>query len=184
MIVRVLVEGTSDVPIVREVFVRGLGQTQGSNFQVFWHRGKGRLPADPAAPPSPRDTSLLGLLPAKLRALGKADPNDPVVVLLDADRDDCVTLKAQLITMLGDLGTRPNEVLFRIAVEELESWFLADIPAILNAYPSANTPTLRAVPIDGVVGAWEELAKALGLDPSQCTGADKEDWAREISPYL
>lgn len=182
--IRVLVEGTSDVPTVREVFVRGLGQVQGSDFQVFWHRGKGRIPNDLTAPPSPRDATLLGLLPAKLRAFGKANPNDPVVVLLDADRDDWRTLRAQLVAALAATAPRPNEVLFRIAVEEIESWFIADTAAVLQAFPAANIPALAAIPVDAVVGAWEELAKALGLNPDNCTGADKEDWAREISPFL
>lgn len=35
MILRVLVEGTSDVPVVREALVRGLGRVQGTDFQVF-----------------------------------------------------------------------------------------------------------------------------------------------------
>ena len=119
--IRVLVEGTSDAPTVREVFVRGLGRVQGTDFQIFWHRGKGKLPPVLTAPPSPRDESLLGLLPAKLRAFGKANPNDPVVVLLDADRDDWRLLRNQLIATLAAMTPRPNNVLFRIAVEELES---------------------------------------------------------------
>lgn len=184
MIVRVLVEGTSDVPTVREVFVRGLGQVQGSDFQIFWHRGKGRLPNNLTAPPAPRDATLLGLLPAKLRALGKASPNDPVVVLLDADRDDWRALKTELVLVLAATAPRPNTVLFRIAVEEIESWFIADTAAVQRAYPKANVSALAAIPVDTVVGAWEQLAKALGLNPANCTGADKEDWAHDISPFL
>ena len=182
--VRILVEGTSDVPTVREVFVRGLGTVQGSDFQVFWHRGKGQLPADVTAPPSSRDTSLLGLLPAKLRAFGKADCRDPVVVLLDADRDNWRNLRSRLDAMLTTIVPRPNDVLFRIAVEEIESWFIADTAAVQQAYPAANIGALTAIAVDSVVGAWEELAKAIGLDPANCSGADKEEWAREIAPHL
>ncbi len=184
MIVRVLVEGTSDVPTVREVFVRGLGQVQGVDFQVYWHRGKGHLPGNIASPPSPKDETLLGLLPAKLRAYGKASPKDPVVVLLDADRDDWRVLKSQLERALAMTVPHPTVVLFRIAVEELESWFIADTAAVRRAYPTANIAALSAIPVDSVVGAWERLAESLGLNPANCTGADKEDWAREISPYL
>ena len=108
MIVRVLVEGTSDVPTVREVFVRDFGQVQGSDFQIYWHRGKGRLPQDLAAPPNARDATLLGLLPAKLRAYGKASPDDPVVVLVDADRDNWKMLKAQLDAVLAATAVDPK----------------------------------------------------------------------------
>jgi hypothetical protein len=184
MIVRVLVEGTSDVPTIREIFVRGFGQVQGSDFQVYWHRGKGHLPSNPSAPPNPRDATLLGLLPAKLRAYGRASPDDPVVVLVDADRDDWRALKATLDGTLAAITPRPNRVLFRIAVEEIESWFIADVPAVQKAYPAANISLLAGIPLDSVVGAWERLAEALGLDPNSCSGADKEDWAREISPFL
>ncbi len=184
MILRVLVEGTSDVPVVREALVRGLGRVQGTDFQVFWHKGKGQLPANPIGPPAARDETLLGQLAAKLRAFGRNDPGSPVVVMLDADRDNCLTLKNSLITMLGHLPHRPRDVIFRIAVEEMESWFIADTAAVQKAYPTVNLGILTAIAPDAVVGAWEQLAQALGLNPDLCTGADKEDWAKTISPHL
>jgi len=184
MILRVLVEGTSDVPVVREALVRGLGRVQGTDFQVFWHKGKGRLPANPLGPPPARDETLLGQLAAKLRAFGKNDPRSPVVVIVDADRDDCLALKASLVTMLGGLPYRPRNVIFRIAVEEMESWFIADTTAVQRAYPAVNLGVLSAIAPDAAVGAWEHLAQALGLNSGLCTGADKEDWAKAISPHL
>jgi len=184
MILRVLVEGTSDVPVVREALVRGLGQVQGTDFQVFWHKGKGRLPTSPFGPPAARDETLLGQLPAKLRAFGESDPGSPVVVLVDADRDNCLALKASLMAMLGVLPQRPRNVIFRIAVEEMESWFIADTTAVQSAYPTVNLGVLAAVAPDAVVGAWEHLATAMGLNAGLCTGADKEDWAKAISPHL
>ena len=92
MILRVLVEGTSDVPVVREALVRGLGRVQGTDFQVFWHKGKGRLPANPLGPPAARDETLLGQLAALIVSLGvglasglmparRAAALDPVVAL-------------------------------------------------------------------------------------------------------
>jgi hypothetical protein len=184
MILRVLVEGTSDVPVVREALVRGLGRVQGTDFQVFWHKGKGKLPANPIAPPAPRDETLLGQLAAKLRAFGKNDPCSPVIVIVDADRDDCLTLKHSLVALLGKLPHRPNDVIFRIAIEEMESWFIADTAAVQTAYPTVNLAVLTPIPPDAVVGAWEKLAQAIGLNPALCTGADKEDWARAIVPHL
>jgi hypothetical protein len=184
MILRVLVEGTSDVPVVRETLVRGLGRVQGTDFQVFWHKGKGRLPTNPMAAPAPRDETLLGQLAAKLRAFGRSDPGSPVLVVVDADQDNCLALKASLTAMLGGLPHRPREVIFRIAVEEVESWFIADTAAVQRAYPAVNLGVLMAIAPDAVVGAWEQLADALGLNSDLCTGADKEDWAKAISPHL
>ena len=182
--IRVLVEGTSDVPIVREALVRGMGRVQGTDFQVYWHKGKGRLPVNPLGAPAARDETLLGQLAAKLRAFGRNDARSPVVVMVDADRDDCLTLKNSLVTMLGQLAHRPRDVVFRIAVEEMESWFIADTAAVQQAYPAVNLGVLTAIPPDAVVGAWEQLAQALGLNSGLCTGADKEDWAKAISPHL
>ena len=179
-----LVEGTSDVPTVREVMVRGLGRVQGSHFQIYWHRGKGRLPSNIHGLPELRDQTLLGQLPAKLRAFGKGEPQSPVLVLIDADRDNCVALKASLLNMLNSLTARPQTVIFRIAVEEIESWFIADVAAVMCAYTTVNSAVLNAVAPDAVVGAWETLATALGVDPNKCSGADKEEWAKMISPYL
>lgn len=182
--IRVLVEGTSDLPTVSEIFVRGFGYVHGSNFQVHWHRGKGRLPTNPNLKPLPTEQSLLGQLPAKLRAFGKSDKKSPVIVLLDADRDDPTMLAWQIYRTVASTSPRPEKVIVRVAVEEIESWFVADIPAVLAAYPAAKVGPLAAIPPDAIIGAWEELAKALGLNPQLCTGADKEEWAKAISPYL
>jgi hypothetical protein len=37
---------------------------------------------------------------------------------------------------------------------------------------------------DSVIGAWECLAATLGKDPKDCAGADKSEWATQISPFL
>lgn len=182
--VRILVEGISDVPLVREIMVRGFGLVQGTDFQIFWHRGKGRLPRDPDARPPQHESTLLGLLPAKLKAFGKADPNSPIVVLLDVDSDDCRSLRAALQSVYQATSNAPKTTLFQIAIEELESWFIADVNAVSAAFPFANVNILVAIPPDAIVGAWEKLAEALGQRPHECSGADKEDWSREISPYL
>lgn len=61
-------------------------------------------------------------------------------------------------------------MLFRLAIEETESWFIADVDAVLAAYPKAQTQRLRRIVADDIVGAWEELAAALGLKNSEVTG--------------
>ncbi len=184
MIVRVFVEGISDLPTVREIFVRGLGQVQGSTFQVFPHRGKGKLPSDIRGKPNALDTTLLGQLPAKLRAYGRSKPDDPVLILIDLDRDNHRNMLSKLKKSLKKIHPKPKMILFRFAVEEVESWFLADSDAIKKAYPHADMSIVHAVSPDEIVGAWETLARSLKLDPSICTGVEKEEWAIEISPHL
>jgi hypothetical protein len=119
-----------------------------------------------------------------LRAYGRSKPDDPVLVLIDADRDNVRALHRELQESLLQIRPKPKMIMFRIAVEEIESWFISDPLAIQNAYPHANVPALRAIRPDEVVGAWEALATSLSLNPSDCTGVEKEEWAKEISPYL
>jgi hypothetical protein len=184
MVLHVLVEGTSDVPALREILTRRIGLTGGSDFVIHPHKGKGSIPPNPLDRPSPWEQKLLPLLPSKLRAYGKNSPEHAVVVVVDADRDNCQALKQSLVTLYQTTNPRPAKVLFRIAVEEMESWFIADTNALVQAYPGAQIANLAFVPPAAVVGAWEELARALGLDPSRCSGADKEEWAKTISPHL
>jgi hypothetical protein len=107
-----------------------------------------------------------------------------VVVLVDADDMQCETLKADLIELHRKLRFRPSCALFRIAVEEIESWFIADPDAIKQAYPRAKTSLLDGIKPDSVVGAWELLARSLGRKPEDCSSADKHEWATKIAPYL
>jgi hypothetical protein len=86
---------------------------------------------------------LTGRLTGYSSWIGRADTK--VVVLIDRDNDDCIALKSVLEKASADAGLRtfsaagdgPRDgmVLNRIVVEELEAWFLGDIPALRAAYP-------------------------------------------------
>jgi len=177
MFLEILVEGSTDVPTIREVLLR--------HFRIHPHKGKGKLPQKPSAHPKRR--GLLDQLPAKLRAYSHLPSGYCVVVLVDADNDDCKELKQSLVELYQTLGKykRPVCVLFRIAVEETESWFLADKNAIRAAFPHANLNRLpKKKSPDSIVGAWEKLAEVLGKNPTECDGKDKFEWAAAISPHL
>lgn len=117
---------------------------------------------------------LLGKLPGRLRAYKKWIPRDyRIVVLIDRDRDDCMVLKRQMETIAIEAGlstksSSPNDdtfqVLNRIAIEELEAWFLGDVEALAAAYPGVPL-TLGAKERyrdpDAVVNAWEALERVL-----------------------
>lgn len=179
----ILVEGASDVPAVRDVLARRFGLVENVNFRIHKHKGRGNLPNDLLGQPDPKQQTLLHLLPAKLRGWSYFGDDACVVVLIDADDDPCHDLLAQLNAMLARLPKRPPRVLFRLAIEETESWFIADVDAVLAAYPKARTQKLRRIAPDDVVGAWEELAAALGIN-SVVAGTDKYAWAERISPHL
>lgn len=185
--IEVLVEGSSDVPATREILKRQLGLEEDREFRIHPHRGKGKLPVNPLKRPEPGHDFLLTQLPLKLRNYGRMASSTfspAVVVLVDADRQDCKTLKNSLLDMLRELDYKPRHVLFRIAVEETESWFLAQPEAVRAAYSRANLSALRGIAPDAVCGAWQRLAEALGLNPKDCDGQDKHEWATAIAPHL
>jgi Domain of unknown function (DUF4276) len=181
----VLVEGESDAPVVREIMCRRFGLVEHEHFWIRPHRGRGSIPANLLAPPDPRHRGLLDQLPAKLRAFGKyLDESTVVLVLLDVDQEPCAALLARLKAMLSSLPVRPPRVLFRLAIEETESWFLADPPAVKAAFSRASTGRLRRVQPDSIVGASEVLASSLGVASRDITGQLKFSWASRIAPHL
>ncbi len=180
----VLVEGAADVPVLREVLTRRFGLVEGAQFRLHAHRGRGTLPADVLSQPPPHKLGLLDQLPAKLRGWSWLGPQACVVVVVDADNDDCKELLRRLHDMLVRLPKRPARVLFRLAIEETESWFLADRSAIERAYPKARLAKLMRMQPDAVVGAWEVLANVIGMRPDRVSGLDKFEWANRIAPHL
>lgn len=181
----VLVEGVSDAPTVREVLQRKFGLREGEHFRIHPHKGKGKLPGNPLSKPNIKHQGLLDQLPSKLRGFGKSLPEHAaILVVVDVDDRPCQEFLAELRAMLAVLPTKPM-VLFRLAIEETESWFIADIAALQAAYPGkVKIGGLRGITPDAVVGAWEVLARALGLDPKMVGPVGKLDWATKISPHL
>lgn len=185
MFLEILLEGAADVPAVKIILERRFALIEGRDFRLHPHHGRGRIPENPNRPPDPRHRGLLDQLPAKLRGYSSLPEGYCVVVLVDADQDDCRQLKASLIELYRLLPKRPNCVLFRIAVEETESWFLADRDALNAAYPrNEMTKLLKDYRPDAAIGSWEKLARVLGRRPEDCIGGDKKEWARNITPHL
>ena len=183
---RVLVEGESDVPVVREALSRGLAMKH-EDYRIFPHRGRGTVPRDPHRDPARANRTLLAQLPAKLRAWGKESTEGYVIsvlVLVDADDDDCRELKQSILELIAKLEGPMPRVIVRIAVEETESWFLAQPEAVRRAYPRANVAQMRRIEPDAICSAAERLAESLGLDPTVLTGAQKVAIAEAIAPHL
>lgn len=183
MMFHVLVEGTSDEPTVEEILRRRFGLVRGSQYQVHPHGGKGQLPTDLDAEPETSERTLLGLLPATLRAFGKQGGDFCLVVLVDQDDDDCHVLKQSLVQAWQHVTPRPTKVIFRIAMEETESWFLADRKAVKQAYARINWRPVPKLPPDQIDDPSDVLAHVLGV-PLPCTGLDKAEWAKRIAPKL
>jgi hypothetical protein len=175
MIVRVLVEGPSE-----DVLLRGWAPRAfpGHEFRVHPHGGKGSLPRA-GRTPDRKKTGLLDLLPVTLTSLARARPDDAVVVLVDADDDDCAMLLADLKRMAADLEARPKRLVFRIAIEETEAFYLGDLRALRAAFPEANMAEARTYAPDSVVGTAELFARIVNDG-----GLNKTWWAEEMAPRL
>lgn len=159
MIVHYLVEGESEAAFLDGWLPRAL---PGHVHRVYPHEGKGSLPGKLNAPPNPERRQLLDQLPAKLRAYGASlDPNtDRVLVLVDADADDCVSLKQRLHAALQKCNPRPHAMI-RIAVEETEAFYLGDPKAIRAAFKVFDQKAYATYKQDSICGTWEVFQRVI-----------------------
>jgi hypothetical protein len=192
----ILVEGQCELTALSILMAKIVGEYQNPHtWKIHKHQGLGKLPDNLTQAPNIRDKSLLHNLPAKLIAYGKENNADlVVVVLVDLDdRVDCLAFKNELVAVLSVCEQKPR-VLFRIAVEELEAWYLGDAFALASAYPNLDQKMLAAYVQDSQIGTWEMLAKTIhpgGLDTLLAKGKrsplvleEKLKWTRTICRYL
>lgn len=142
-------------------------------------------------------TDLLLNLENRLKGYRHWIPNDwRIVVLVDEDRQDCMELKKKLETAATAAGliTRSTArggafvVLNRIAVEELEAWFLGDVEGLCAAFPRvptslANRENFRDS--DSVAGGtWEALERVLQKAGHFTGGLGKIELARTMAQHM
>lgn len=141
---------------------------------------------------------LLNKLPARLKAYRKWLPaGHRILVLLDRDNDDCQELKTQLDDISANAGLHSHsrsdqqgsfEVLTRIAIEELESWFFGDVEALTQAYPRvpATLAQRRGYRDPDAIagGTWEKLERVLQDAGYYSGGMPKIEVARNIARYM
>ncbi|MEO6319502.1 MAG: hypothetical protein ABIR56_02435 [Polaromonas sp.] len=134
---------------------------------------------------------LLDQLPRLLQGYGRTPGIDAVVVVLDTDRRDCKDFLQELKSVAE--GCNPSHrTLFRLAVEEMEAWYLGDREALLKAYPRAKRDVLDSYVQDSACGTWELLADAVHAGGVAAIkkagwplpGQIKHEWAEKIGPFL
>ena len=144
-------------------------------------------------------TNLLSNLPSRLRAYRSyLAPQTGVIILRDEDRaPDCKQLKAEIESIVLGVGfyskssPAPDgsfQVITRLCVEELESWFFGDVPAVCAAYPGVPS-TLGSKKgyrdpdaIKG--GTWEALERVLKRAGHHRGGLAKMQAARDIAAQM
>lgn len=157
------------------------------------HRGCGSLPKDWDTRPVKFASSLLDLLPAKCRAYNKVYGNTDtiLVVIMDSDDNDPDELRQELYRVCKKYARDIRSVI-GLCTEEVESWLLGDINAVLKAYPDADLDAYNEYVQDSVCGTWQMLCRV--TFPSNfesiidigypAIGHYKARWAEAISPYL
>lgn len=133
---------------------------------------------------------LLRKLPVRLRDYTYywAETGLRIVVLLDRDDDDCTELKRRLVEIAHSVGLPGEATLFRIVIEELEAWFLGDVPALNAAYPrvplSLESQIKFRDPESVPGGAWEGLEHVLQKHGYHDKGLRKVRAASDIAPHM
>jgi len=141
--------------------------------------------------------NLLANLPARLKGYRQWLPSDwHVVVLIDVDNEDCRALKQRLEQVAVDAGLATKtaaggerfQVLNRLAIEELEAWFIGDEEALRAAYPRIEKNLAQKEKYrdpDAIAGGtWEALERLLQKAGYFRGGLGKVTAAREISQHM
>lgn len=181
MHLEILVEEPSAEAALKNLLPKIVGNNV--SFRIIVHQGKAHL---------------LKKITPKLKAYSKWITDEiKVVVLIDLDRDNCTILKNKLNkiaqnsglkikTSIGEL-TNEFQILNRIAIEELESWFLGDKNAIHKTYNKVNPLALNKPKYsnpDQIVNAWEELERLLKKFHYYPGGLSKIQNARILSENM
>lgn len=192
MHIEILVEDASGEELLRALLPKLIGE-QGvlHSWRLHAFKGIGRIPKNLKATSDPAGRILLDQLPRLLRGYGKTPGIDAVVVVLDADRRNCRDFLSELQMLLTRCDPAPR-TMFRLAIEEVESWYLGDREALKTAYPRAKADVLSHYVQDSVCGTWECLADAVYPGGSiaikktgwPLPGQIKFEWAQKIGPLL
>ena len=138
---------------------------------------------------------LLAKLPDRFRGYSSWLPDEwRIVVLIDRDRQDCLELKRKIQGMARRARLRvrarrgaPAQVIIRIAVEELESRFFGDVPALRAAFPGVPVDLAKKAKFrepDEIKNAWESLEAVLQRAGHFPTGLQKIRCARSIAAHM
>ena len=192
MHIEILVEDSSGERLLDCLLPRILGeQGQPHTWRLHAYKGISRIPPGLKASTDPAKRMLLDQLPRILRGYGKPPGIDAVVVVLDSDRRDCVAFLDELTTLVNETDRAPR-TLFRLAIEEVEAWYLGDRAALATAYPNAKQRALDNYVQDSVCGTWELLADAIHPGGAVAIkkagwplpGQLKHEWAKNIGPKM
>lgn len=139
---------------------------------------------------------LLKKLLPRLRGYKRWLPSNwRLVVMVDQNGDDCKELKRKLDQTATESGLitrtqaseRPWQVVNRIVIEELETWYFGDWEAVRKAYPNVSDSVPKRARYrdpDGIKGTWEALERILQYNGYFKTGLRKTEVARNVAAHF
>jgi Domain of unknown function (DUF4276) len=177
MILHFPVEGLSEEAFLNGFLPRLIPKHQ---FRIYPHEGKGKLSRVSSSRALPANM-LLDTLPLKIRSWGRTlNPHiERVIVLVDADNEQCTKLLSRVNECIQSIQPRPPTSV-RIAIEELESWYLGDAAAVLRAFPRADRQKLKTYVPESICASWEYFADTIGFPGSD----QKVLWAEKMGKTI
>lgn len=159
--IEILIEDKSGEILCRQIMDKYKMTVKEFGYDIHGFKGIGKIPTKIKKTTQIKTKKLLSDLPLYLTGIGNRLKNMPyktaIFVILDCDDEDCVELKKSLVKMYNQLEIDTN-VVFCIAIEEMEAWLLGDKEAVQRAFPSAKQQLLQKYVPDSIVGTWEKLA--------------------------
>ena len=135
---------------------------------------------------------MLEKLPGRFRGYAKWKLDCNVVVVIDKDREDCTLLKSKIEDNARDcglldktFGKYPKRLAIRIAVTELETWFLGDPAAVNRAFPKVRETDLHIKgSVDKILAPAKRLERVLQRRGYYRTGMPKLQVARLVAEHM
>jgi len=189
----ILTEDSSGMRLLEHLLPKLVGTSgEPHTWRLHSYKGIGHLPAGLSSTADPAKRQLLDQLHRLLRGYTKT-PGwcDAVIVVVDTDRHDCVAFLAEL-KQIAIACAAEHLTMFRLAVEEIEAWYLGDRDALLTAYPNAKKAHLDRYSQDSICDTWELLAdivhpggrRAVQKAGWPTAGNLKHEWAARIGPHM
>jgi hypothetical protein len=187
-----LVEDSSGGKLLEILLPKLLGGHGNSHtWKIITYKGIGKIPKNLTPTGDPTKRILLDKLPRLLRGYGKTSYVDGIVVVLDSNARNCGDFLDELNNLAENCGALQYTV-FRLAMEEIEAWYLGDEVALRAAYPKIKLGVLKKYTQDKPCGTWELLADAIYPGGSASiikngwplAGQIKHEWAKKIGPML
>lgn len=192
MHIEILIEDSSGEKLLQALLPQILGSPGDPHtWRLHSYKGIGRLPKGLVSIGDPSKRILLDQLPRILSGYGKTPGIDAIVVVVDTDNRDCKAFLQELKALANACGVL-SKTIFRLAIEEMEAWYLGDHIALLHAYPKAKKDILSRYIQDTTCDTWELMADAVYPGGSAAIkkmgwplpGQLKHEWAEKIGPLM